>query len=1558
MSIKKSFWSSAHCEIFPNRVNAAKLFGPGVKPWNTLITLILTVIMIRSRRPRLLLLGSVSKITPWIIKIKRRGFWRDLKIIVSSLKGLSESDVRHIDHVIVFCKSRIALYAPEVQHKCIFIPLSINTELSRFVPTGSIRRDAYIFTGGGAGRDFESLIEAVRDTNIPVNIITFNPAKLLNDMDIPSNCQIEGVKPSSQFMGRIAQARLIVLPLIEGDEAHGHTTLIQSMSLGKAIITTKNASLDDYVRDRQEVIMVNPGDITAYREAIMKLWSDDALRQSLGSAAKQRSVDFTHDKQALHLAQACKTILDIKSQKNNDSPKRKMIWVMGMQRSGGTALMNSFLKDSNLDVYKQIDSDLFYHGPEHYLRPEPLISSKLDISSQTLVLEPKSETKIREVADVLNEFTNYDVRIIWNYRHPFDVFISRQQKYPNQEWTKDIDRFIELWNKRNQSIINVLNNQKSNITIIKLEDIIKEPSVYNQLCVSIGIKGNYIFRRYEKSFKNARQGVSEDVQRKISEGTAEVWSILEERRSFKPQYSKNKQNVEYYMEHGFRLVKALSMRIAVSHSKVPTSSYTHTNIDTACSDKEWRQPLVSIVMPAWNAERTIGEAISSILEQSYLNWELLVIDDASTDGTAKIAREFDDSRIKVLDSRTHTSATVCINRGIAAANGDYIARMDADDLSLPERLVEQMNYLLRHPEIDVLGTGSYLVNADNWTIGQIEYPLTDYEIKRFISTETQQAFMCHPSLLMRRSALEAINAYDESLDLAQDKDLIIRLAENGYKLANIKTCLVMRRRLLKGIDQKRLYKEKSNLWLGCVYEKNKDIIRLWKKRYSHLPKACKNEVKKMDMLTYKTSRLNDVKLRIAMITNEFPVGEALCSGLSHYMQRVSKSLTQEGCEIHVVAESDKAGPIWERDGMWLHTFPKFNPSRPIRYTLIKLGLYGLAVRIRFNYKVYRTLMNINKSRPLDIVQYTNVYASGFLSSIFLKIPSIVRVSSDRVLWQAWSSVPRVEKWLGSWMEHLQLRMASNIYVPSKNIQTLLQRKFPQKKIDKLAGPIDIEIKDFDYSLVNKLNEKPFILYFGGFKRSKGFEVLIRALPEFLNQNPETQVVLIGKDRADEILPSMTDFARLTLGQYKTNLHIYKPLAHSQLYPFIQNAKLIVLPSLVDNLPNTCLEAMSLGKPVLGTYGTSLDELIEHQQTGFLAPANDIDALCKLMCEAWNSPKLEAIGRKAKESVAALSGQRMTPKLMKLYDSAIINFYAEVVKKPHTLNDMMWVVKKIRGALRRLWGCVKRTVDRVVNHRFYQIKKQCNGMLNASVYKEVYHYAQGVESGSLIEVGSAQGAATVSLGLGIRSKGRKINLIAFERGEQSNALQSWTSKDDNMRVLERNLIFYNLERTVQIIPQSVDDAYHQIMGEQPFGLLMLDSDGAIDRAFDYFYNALLPGAPIIIDDYEDKKVIPDSIKRPEQVVAYVKSKGVQSLKDLCPLGKHYTTYKLLNYFINKGWVQKHKVIRNTFFGIKPKNIQAPLKWNKGETQRIREDILKEYEELIAKTGDTIYSGHAL
>ena len=193
-------------------------------------------------------------------------------------------------------------------------------------------------------------------------------------------------------------------------------------------------------------------------------------------------------------------------------------------------------------------------------------------------------------------------------------------------------------------------------------------------------------------------------------------------------------------------------------------------------------------MPVYNAERYIAEALESILSQSFKDFEFLVLDDGSTDRSLATIQQYarQDTRIRLLAGQ-HKGLTSLLTESIQVAQGTFIARMDADDVSLDTRLEEQIKYMKGHPRCVAVGCDLLIIDTEGKTLG-VDRHETQPELVEQLLLNGTFGVVTHPASMMRRDALLAIGSYREKFDGLEDFDLLLRLSEMG-QLGNISKIL-------------------------------------------------------------------------------------------------------------------------------------------------------------------------------------------------------------------------------------------------------------------------------------------------------------------------------------------------------------------------------------------------------------------------------------------------------------------------------------------------------------------------------------------------------------------------------------------------------------------------------------------------------------------------------------------------------------------------------------------------------------------------------------------------
>ncbi len=193
-------------------------------------------------------------------------------------------------------------------------------------------------------------------------------------------------------------------------------------------------------------------------------------------------------------------------------------------------------------------------------------------------------------------------------------------------------------------------------------------------------------------------------------------------------------------------------------------------------------------MSVYNSEKYLQEAVDSILNQTFKDFEFIIINDGSTDRTKEILESYQDHRI-ILINQENMGLTKSLNKGISLAKGEYIARQDADDISLPERLEKQLEFLERYNNITLLGTAVKIIDEKGIYIHTRKYPIDYSSIRKFIKKDNP---FSHGSVMFRRKCFLEMGGYREIFFIAQDYDLWLRFAEK-YEVANLSTPLYIRR---------------------------------------------------------------------------------------------------------------------------------------------------------------------------------------------------------------------------------------------------------------------------------------------------------------------------------------------------------------------------------------------------------------------------------------------------------------------------------------------------------------------------------------------------------------------------------------------------------------------------------------------------------------------------------------------------------------------------------------------------------------------------------------------
>ena len=201
---------------------------------------------------------------------------------------------------------------------------------------------------------------------------------------------------------------------------------------------------------------------------------------------------------------------------------------------------------------------------------------------------------------------------------------------------------------------------------------------------------------------------------------------------------------------------------------------------------------ISVVMPTYNAARFLRTAVESILNQTFSDFEFIIVDDASSDGTREILSSYKDERIRIVDG-PRSGIVAALNRGLDLARGEYVARMDADDISFPDRFAKQVDFLDSHPDVGVCGTLVRDILEDGTScLGYFSSDrFTQMNEKPGIFNQIfYDPIICHPTVMFRASILKKYGfRYNEDLKNTEDQELWARMLRYGIVFYNIQEAL-------------------------------------------------------------------------------------------------------------------------------------------------------------------------------------------------------------------------------------------------------------------------------------------------------------------------------------------------------------------------------------------------------------------------------------------------------------------------------------------------------------------------------------------------------------------------------------------------------------------------------------------------------------------------------------------------------------------------------------------------------------------------------------------------
>lgn len=222
------------------------------------------------------------------------------------------------------------------------------------------------------------------------------------------------------------------------------------------------------------------------------------------------------------------------------------------------------------------------------------------------------------------------------------------------------------------------------------------------------------------------------------------------------------------------------------------------------------KPALSVILPVFNGHEYLSCSIESILSQTFSNFELIIVNDGSTDDTEQIIKSFSDPRVVMINNKLNLGVACSLQLGVKKAQSEVIVRADGDDICDKERFQKQLDYLEAHPEVVLLGTSARVIDQNGCKVGEINSPETDHSIRRQIFRKNP---FIHSSVMFRNSAYYKAGGYRKFFNGAEDYELWFRMLKYG-KAANLGISLIARRVHGTSVTQQYRWKTESRAFLA------------------------------------------------------------------------------------------------------------------------------------------------------------------------------------------------------------------------------------------------------------------------------------------------------------------------------------------------------------------------------------------------------------------------------------------------------------------------------------------------------------------------------------------------------------------------------------------------------------------------------------------------------------------------------------------------------------------------------------------------------------------------
>ena len=390
-------------------------------------------------------------------------------------------------------------------------------------------------------------------------------------------------------------------------------------------------------------------------------------------------------------------------------------------------------------------------------------------------------------------------------------------------------------------------------------------------------------------------------------------------------------------------------------------------------------------------------------------------------------------------------------------------------------------------------------------------------------------------------------------------------------------------------------------------------------------------------------------MHIVYVTPEF-ITETKGGGLASYIANISQILAGHGHKISIITLSAVNDDRLE----WKENIFVYRVKNDVKIKLQPLK------KLLLSRKLYICEKEVAQKEKVDLIQYASFEGVGFF--YLHSVPAVVRISSDCVAWREYKlyDYDREKKGacLSDWLEYHAEKRIGNVFGPSYAVGKLIEQRI-HKKVTVIESPFYLKKENFDYSFYQKeLGGKKYFLSHSSMSCLKGTHVIAEVIADMCRRDEEAYFVFAGNDHGifykNGTVISAREYILKCAEECADRVIFLGTLERQKLYPVIENAYACLMPSRIDNMPNACIEAMAMGKIVVGTRGASYEQLIEDGRNGFLMEIDSREGLKAAIekIDALTEAERKAVGVEAKKTTERFNAENSYRQLMAFYNKIV------------------------------------------------------------------------------------------------------------------------------------------------------------------------------------------------------------------------------------------------------------------------------------------------------------------